>query len=61
MNENKGQKPEKGPLGTPIPAPIVKPSDTKKKGQGSATLGQRPSNNPPATAPGLQPVHRSPA
>jgi hypothetical protein len=31
---DKGQKPAKGPLGTPIPAPIVKPSDTKKKPKG---------------------------
>jgi len=28
------QSPEKGPLGTPTPAPIVKPSDNKKKGKG---------------------------
>jgi hypothetical protein len=34
LNQNKSQKPEKGSLGTPIPAPIVKPSDTKKKGKG---------------------------
>jgi len=63
MNENKGQKPEKGPLGTPIPAPIVKPSDTKKKakGQGPGAPGPRNATSPPASATGPQPAHRSPA
>lgn len=49
---NKPKPPEKGPLGTPIPAPIVKPSDTKKKGkgQGPGAPGPRNAANLPATA-----------
>jgi len=33
MSETKktGQAPAKGPLGTPVRAPVVKPSDTMKK------------------------------